>query len=94
MIDHDDPHSWWWEMPEEERERFNRLARESILELDCYPYAVAEVAAELLAWTQLETEVAEAHAEWLQKVKTSIERAGREYNRETFLRYCRLREVE
>lgn len=90
----DNPHAWWWDLPEEERERFNRIARESLLELDCYPYSSAEVAAELLAWTHLEIEVEEAHGNWLQKVKTSIERTGREYNRETFLWYCQLREHE
>lgn len=88
------PFAWWWDLPEDERDRFNNMARESILELDCYPYSNAEVAAELLAWMQLEAEIAEAHGDWLTKVKRSIERTGREYNRGTFLRYCQLWEHE
>lgn len=91
-----DPHpsAWWWEMPEEQREMFDELARTSILELDCYPYSNAEVAAELLAWKQLEVEIAEQHGDWLRRVKRAIERSGREYNRESFLRYCRVWEHE
>ncbi|KRE31568.1 hypothetical protein ASG82_23825 [Mycobacterium sp. Soil538] len=88
------PFAWWWALPGEQREDMNRLARESILELDGYPYSSAEVAAELVAWVRLEAEIMEAHGDWLEKVKRSIERTGREYNRETFLRYCELREHE
>lgn len=90
----DDPYTWWRRLPEDEREHFNKLARESILQLDCYPYSNAEVASELLGWTRLESDVAEAHGEWLAKVKAAVERTGREWNRENFLRYCRLREHE
>lgn len=85
---------WWWGLPEDERERLNRFALSSILALDCYPYSSAEVAAELLAWSHLETEVMEAHGAWLEKVKAAIEGTGQEYNRATFLRYCQLREHE
>ncbi|MEW5808564.1 MAG: hypothetical protein AB1925_03845 [Actinomycetota bacterium] len=88
------PGAWWWRLPEEERQHMNELAQQSILQLDNYPYLNAEVAMELVAWTRLEAEVAEAHADWLRKVKRSIERTGREYNRNTFLRYCRLRAHE
>lgn len=88
------PFAWWWKLPEEEREHLNRLARESVLQLDCYPYSNAEVAAELVAWIRLEVDVVEAHAAWLEKVKRSIERTGRAYNRETFLRFCQLWEHE
>lgn len=88
------PDTWWWSLPDEERERLNRLARESILELDCYPYSSAAAAAELVEWSRLEADILEAHGAWLEKVRTSIERRGLEYNRSSFLRYCELREHE
>jgi hypothetical protein len=45
-----DPHAWWFDLDPEYRDELNDLARHSILELDCYPYSNAEVAAELVAW--------------------------------------------
>lgn len=53
-----------------------------------------QVAVELLLMQRLEIEIVDAYGDWLEKVKATIERSGREYNRETFLRYCRLRERE
>lgn len=49
---------------------------------------------QLIAWQRIEIEVLEAHADWLAKVKAAIERSGRQYTRENFLRYCALREHE
>jgi hypothetical protein len=60
-----DPNTWWPGLDPEYRDQLNRLARDSILELDCYPYSNAEVAAELVAWTRLEADIAEAHGDWL-----------------------------
>jgi hypothetical protein len=54
----------------------------------------AATALEVMALQQLESEVLEAHNAWLRKAKATVERSGREWNRETFLRYCQLRECE
>lgn len=54
---------------------------------DPFPDAAAVIA--LLQWQHMEAEIVGAHAAWLQKVKSSIEQSGREYNRDSFLRYCR-----
>lgn len=50
-------------------------------------------ALEVLAWQRLDTEVTEAHAAWLEKAKSTVERSGREWNLEN-LRYCLLLEDE
>lgn len=45
------------------------------------------IAVELAAMTQLENEIDQAYLAWLERIKTAIERSGREYNRRTFLEY-------
>lgn len=89
-----DRHAWWWDLPQEQRDKMDAMARQSILELDCYPYSSAEVAAELLAWTTLEAEVAELHVEWLTNTKRKFERRGVDWTTENLRRYSRLWEVE
>ena len=56
------------------------------------PFPDAAAVRTVVQWQRLETEIVDAHSAWLQKVKDAIEQSGREYNRENFLRYCRLRE--
>lgn len=89
---------YWAQLPEETREILTEIGlkyRGMVPGIDhdgrIPDYATA---VELLEWQHLETEILGAHGDWLAKVKASIERAGREYNRETFLRYCALREHE
>jgi hypothetical protein len=53
-----------------------------------------EILWQLLQWQRLEIEVLEDHGEWLAKVKAAVERSGREWTHENFLRYCQLRECE
>ncbi|WP_158241009.1 hypothetical protein [Mycolicibacterium goodii] len=88
------PHGWWWDLPQEQRDKMDAIARRSILRLDCYPYGNAEVAAELLAWVNLEAEVAEMHVEWLTRTRRKFERRGVPWTTENLERYSRLWEVE
>jgi hypothetical protein len=58
------------------------------------PIADKETFWQLIQWQRLDAEVLEAHNAWLTKAKATVERSGREWNRDTFLRYCQLRECE
>jgi hypothetical protein len=58
------------------------------------PIPDRETVLELMEWQQLEIEVLEANNAWLRKTKAAVERTGREWNRENFLRHCELRECE
>lgn len=93
MTNNDDAYAWWWTMSAEERERFDELARNSILALDHYPYTSAEAASELLAWINLEIEIATAYADWLANLKRRVQSRGRPWTRAEFLRVCRLTEA-
>jgi hypothetical protein len=42
----------------------------------------------------IETQGLGAHGEWLRKTKADMERSGREWTQENFVRYCRIREFE
>jgi hypothetical protein len=86
-------HDWWASLTPERQEALNEIARESILQLDCYPM-IYEVAAELLEWQQLELEVLDAHADWLARTKAKFERRGLEWTTENLNRYSRLWECE
>lgn len=73
-----DPHQWWREeVPEETRARLDESARNSILDgLVGYPYWDKALCAELLAWKQLESDILEAHGDWLARTKAKFERHG------------------
>ncbi|WP_156296382.1 hypothetical protein [Mycobacterium paragordonae] len=86
-----DEADYWAALPDEMRTKLSEIAWR-YLRMRVVPDR--ETALELLAWQQLENEVLEAHNQWLEKVKTRIERSGLEWTRENLLRYCRLREHE
>ncbi len=79
------------ELPEADQAKIAKLAWR-YLRLPTIPDAAT--ALDLLAWHQLEVEVMEAHAAWLENAKTKVESSGDEWNRENFLRHTRLWEVE
>ncbi|OBA57867.1 MULTISPECIES: hypothetical protein [Gordonia] len=85
--------AWWFERPQDERDLLDRSARNSILNLPSYPFWSAEIAAELAAWKTLENEVAQAHIDWLSKLKARADRRGRVWDRAEFLRQARLTEA-
>lgn len=87
-------HAWWWDLPRDQRDKMDAMARKSILNLEGYPYSSAEVAAELLAWTTLGAEVAEMHVEWLTRTKRKFERRGVPWTTSNLALYSRLWEVE
>ena len=90
----DDPRfAFWFERPQDERDLLDRSARNSILNLPSYPFWSAEIAAELAAWKTLENEVAQAHIDWLSKLKARADRRGRVWDRAEFLRQARLTEA-
>lgn len=69
---------WWDDLPEEDKDAFDRIARDSILELDHCPRDLASIQ-ELLAWQVLENDVLEAHADWQSRTKARYERLGIEW---------------
>ncbi|ORM38174.1 hypothetical protein [Williamsia sp. 1135] len=85
---------WWWSQTAELRDDLDNFARESVLEgLAGYPYWDIELCAELVAWSRLESEIAGAHSEWLERLKHRAESRGREWTRAEFLRMCRIAEA-
>jgi hypothetical protein len=83
--------NYFAELPPEAQHKLAEIAWK-YLRLPSIPDAAT--ALEVMALQQLENEVLEAHNAWLRKAKDTVERSGREWNRETFLRYCQLRECE
>lgn len=82
---------YWAELPDDTRVVLSEIAWR-YLRLETVPDY--ETAVHLLALQRLDTEVMEAHNRWLERAKAKVERSGREWNRENFLRYVRLREHE
>jgi len=68
-------HDWWNNLDPEQQESLNRIAQDSILELERYPMNY-DVQRELFAWQNLELEVMQAHADWLSRTKARFERLG------------------
>jgi hypothetical protein len=82
--------SYFDELPKAEREKLDALAWK-YLRLSTIPDL--ETAIEVLAWQSLEIEVQDAHTAWLERTKAAVERSGREWTRENFLRFTRLHGV-
>lgn len=94
MSREDDPQfAFWFDLTQDQRDQLDRSAQRSILELPRYPYWSTEICAELLAWANLEIDVATAHGDWLAGLKARADRRGREWNRAEFLNQCRLHEA-
>ena len=85
------PRDYFASLPEAEKARLAELAWKCLRIPSIPDFATA---LEVLAWQRLEIEVTESHANWLEKVKATVERAGRPWTRDEFLRYCALREHE
>ena len=85
--------AFWFDLPQEQRDLLDRSAQNSILNLPRYPFWSAEIAAELAAWKTLENEIAQAHIDWLSKLKARAERRGRAWNRAELLHQARLTEA-
>lgn len=84
---------WWNSLSEESRDELDAIAHSSILDgIVRYPYWDRALCAELLAWMKLEGDIAEAHGNWLGRLKRRAESRGREWTRDEFLRQCRLTE--
>lgn len=89
-----DPHAWWHSLPQEKRDLMHRAAQRSILQLPSYPFDSSELAAELLAWSQLENDVLAMHHAWLSATKAKFERNGWPWTTDELARRSRLWEVE
>lgn len=90
----DDPRfEFWFQLSDEERDKLNRSARRSPLELPRYPYWDHALCAELLYWADLEVDLLTDYNDWLKRLMHRAERQGREWNRQEFLRQCRLHEA-
>lgn len=85
--------AWWFALDQELRDGLDESARRSALELPKYPFWDQLLCAELLAWTQLEIDVATAYGNWLAKLKSRAERHGRAWTHEEMLRQMRLTEA-
>jgi hypothetical protein len=90
--------NYWEDLPAAEQEELTAIARKYLPlipgKTDLRTLPDSETAVEVLLWQRLETEILDMHADWLGNVKAAIERTGRAYNRENFLRLTRLWEVE
>lgn len=93
MNENDPRFAFWFDLPREHRDLLDRSAQNSILNLPRYPFWSAEIAAELAAWKTLENEIAQAHIDWLSKLKARADRHGREWTHEEMLRQCRITEA-
>lgn len=85
--------AFWFELPQEQRDELDQSARDSILELPCYPFWDYSLCTELLAWQRLEIDVLTAYNEWLERLKARADRRGRVWDRAEFLRQARLTEA-
>jgi hypothetical protein len=80
---------WFEGLPPEQRESFDRMAQHSILQLPRCPRDLP-IIQELIAWSQLENEVLEAHADWLARTKARFESRGVPWTVENLNHYSRL----
>lgn len=76
---------YWDGLPDELRAKLSEIAWR-YLRLRVVPDR--ETALELFAWQRLEIEALEAHNQWLAKVRSAVERHGREWNRANFLNWA------
>jgi hypothetical protein len=90
--------SYWEDLPAEQQAKLAAIARKYLPlipgKTDLRTLPDSETVVEVMLWQRLEMEILDMYADWLSKVKAAIERTGHEYNRENFLRFTRLWEVE
>lgn len=87
--------AWWQSQPAETREMLDSAARSSLIDgLPRYPYWAPEICAELLAWSQLENEVAGMYTEWLLDTRAKFDAHGWPWTTAELARRSQLGEVE